>query len=153
MTPIIREATQEDIVQMLPLLEQLFAIEEDFKFDPDTQSRGLGLMLDGCGKHKTVKLACLGSRVIGMCTAQTRISTAQGRICAVVEDLVVDKGHRGKGLGRQLLAAIEGWARARGIISLGLLADRDNQQGLAFYKNQAWEGTKLICLVKPCGPP
>lgn len=147
-TPIIRDAKHKDINQMLPLLEQLFAIEEDFKFNSATQTQGLRMMLDGCGKHRVVKLACLDQQIIGMCTAQTRISTAQGRISAVLEDLVVDKRHRGRGIGHLLLAAIEDWAKTRGIASLGLLADKDNHQGLTFYEGQAWEGTKLICLVK-----
>ncbi len=45
----------------------------------------LSLLLEGCGKHKTVKVAVCRDRIVGMCTAQTRISTARGDITAVVE--------------------------------------------------------------------
>lgn len=145
----VRDASPHDIDQMLPLLEQLFAIEADFTFFPEVQKRGLFLMLDGCGKHRAVKVACEGSRVIGMCTAQTRISTASGSHAAVVEDLVVDREFRGRGAGILLLGAIRDWALARGIARLSLLADRHNTKGLAFYSKQGWETTDLICLTRP----
>ncbi len=144
----IRDAAQIDIEQMLPLLEHLFAIEADFKFDNQVQTRGLTLMLDDCGKHSAIKVACLDDRIIGMCTVQTRISTAQGKYSAVVEDLVVDKAYRCKGIGVLLLTAVEDWARMREITSIQLLADKNNHTALEFYKGQAWESTALVCLVK-----
>ncbi|WDP90508.1 MAG: GNAT family N-acetyltransferase [Desulfobacter sp.] len=149
MTIIFRDAEPNDIDAMLPLLEKLFSIEADFTFDPTVQARGLRLMLDGCGKHRAVKVACANDRVIGMCTAQTRISTAQGRISAVVEDLVVDDAFRGQGVGSRLIKAIEAWAQKRGISSLSLLADKDNTNGLAFYAARGWQTSSLVCLVKP----
>ena len=145
---IIRNATPKDIKGMLPLLEQLFAIEADFCFDPETQARGLSMMLDGCGKHRAVKIALDRGRIIGMCTAQTRISTARGAVCATLEDLVVDKTFRGQGIARQLLQAIRKWAQDRGIASLSLLADKNNHAGLTFYQKEAWTITDLICLSK-----
>ena len=146
---VIRDAGQKDIDGMLPLLEQLFAIEADFSFDPETQARGLFMMLDGCGKHRAVKLAEIEGEIIGMCTAQTRISTARGAVCATVEDLVVDRAFRGNGVGRKLLDAIQEWARKRSIPFLTLLADKNNAQGLEFYRKAAWQTTDLVCLGKP----
>ncbi|HCY88270.1 MAG TPA: GNAT family N-acetyltransferase [Desulfobacteraceae bacterium] len=149
MSVTIKDATRKDIDRMLPLLEQLFSIEADFTFDPEVQRRGLSLMLDGCGKHRAVKIAYTEEgRLVGMCTAQTRISTAQGKISAVVEDLVVDRDFRGLKIGQALLAAIHDWASARGITGLSLLADKHNTQGLAFYQSQDWETTDLVCLTK-----
>ena len=144
----IRDAQSKDIEGMLPLLEQLFALEADFNFDPKIQARGLKMMLDGCGKHRAVKVASSECRIIGMCTAQTRISTAQGKISAVVEDLVVDKASRGRGIAPRLLEAVGAWAKTRGITSLSLLADKNNHKGLAFYRAKNWRTTDLICLIK-----
>lgn len=147
----IRDAAIKDIEGMLPLLEQLFAIEADFTFDRKTQSRGLSMMLDGCGKHRAIKVADVKGRIIGMCTAQTRISTARGAVCATVEDLVVDKDYRNRGIGSRLLAAVQDWAGLRGIPYLSLLADKNNTPGLTFYKRLDWETTDLICLGKALG--
>lgn len=145
---IIRDADPKDIDGMLPLLEQLFTIEADFDFNPEIQARGLRMMLDGCGKHRAVKVACSKDAIIGMCTVQTRISTAQGKIAGLVEDLVVDKAHRGNGIGPRLLAAVEDWATKRGISSLSLLADKNNRKGLAFYEARNWQVTDLVCRIK-----
>ena len=145
---IIKEARPADIDQMLPLLAQLFAIEQDFEFNAGIQTRGLQMMLDGCGKHRTVKVAWVNNTIVGMCTAQTRISTAQGNISAVVEDLVVDHEYRRKGIATLLLSAIQEWAVHKGIKSISLLADKDNFHGLDFYYKKEWKPTALICLVK-----
>lgn len=145
---IIKDARSVDVDQMLPLLAQLFVIERDFEFNPRIQTRGLRLMLDGCGKHRTVKVAWVNDTIVGMCTAQARISTAQGNISAVVEDLVVDREYRKKGIATLLLSAIEGWAVDKGIKSISLLADKDNHDGLDFYNKKEWKRTSLICLVK-----
>ncbi len=146
---IIRDATHKDIEGMLPLLEQLFAIEADFTFDRETQARGIAMMLDGCGKHRAVKIALHEDRIIGMCTAQTRISTARGAVCSIVEDLVVDAEFRGRSIAQNLLQAIRQWAQNKGINALSLLADKNNTRALAFYQKQGWAVTDLICLVNP----
>jgi len=145
---IIKDALPVDIDQLLPLLAQLFAIEKDFEFNPGSQARGLRLMLDGCGKHRTVKVAWMNDKIVGMCTAQTRISTALGNISAVVEDLIVDRKYRKKGIATRLMSAIEDWAVNKGIKSISLLADKGNHDGLGFYNKKAWKRTSLICLVK-----
>lgn len=149
MSPIhIRNATHQDIDALTGLLEQLFAVEADFTFDPDRHRRGLALMLDGCGKHRAVKLAEVNQEVRGMCTAQTRISTAKGQITAVLEDLVVDRSVRGTGIGTALLAAMDCWAKQRGIRHLSLLADCDNHPALAYYRSRGWQSTALVCLTR-----
>ena len=53
----VREAGLADLDPLVSLLDQLFSIEKDFTFDAPTQARGLALMLDGCGKHRTIKIA------------------------------------------------------------------------------------------------
>lgn len=139
---IIKDALPVDIDQVLPLLAQRF------DFNVQDQTRGLRLMLDGCGKHRTVKVAWENGTIVGICTAQARISMVHGNINAVVEDLVVDHEHRNKGVAALLLSAIEGWATNKGIKSISLLVDKNDHECIDFYNKQAWESTALICLVK-----
>nr|WP_319392220.1 GNAT family N-acetyltransferase [uncultured Desulfobacter sp.] len=140
---IIKDALPVDVDQILPLLAQ--------RFDCDVrdQTRGLRLMLDGCGKHRTVKLAWVDDAVVGICTAQARISMVHGNINAVVEDLVVDHEHKDNEVAALLLSAIEEWAENKGIKSISMLVDKNDQGGIDFYTQQAWETTSLVCLVKP----
>ncbi len=144
----IRNATLSDIEQMVALLKVLFSIEIDFKFDADVQRRGLRLLMDGCGKHRCIRVAEMNGQVVGMCTAQTLISTAEGGPAAMIEDLVVHVKYRNKGIGTELLASIESWARNLGIHRMQLLADKTNTPAMLFYKRQKWGETRLICLRK-----
>ncbi len=133
---------------MIELLHALFAIETDFIMDETHQRRGLRLLLDGCGKHRCVKVAQEENEVVGMCTAQLVVSTAEGAFSALVEDLVVAESCRGRGVGTALLSAVDAWARQHGATRLYLLADRTNQPALDFYWNRGWRKTRMICLRK-----
>ncbi len=145
---MIRDARIEDLDTLVGLLNQLFSIEKDFNFDTEKSRRGLSLMLDGCGKHRAVKVAVINTEIVGMCTVQTRISTATGSITAVLEDLVVDADLRGRGIGKSLLHAIAQWTQPRAISHLQLLADKNNGPAMAFYKHLKWQQTDLVCLTR-----
>jgi len=93
-------------------------------------------------------VAELDGQVVGMCTGQILVSTAEGGLAVVIEDLVVDEPHRGRGVGRSLLTEVEKWASAQGAKRLQLLADKNNSPALAFYNTMKWCSTQLICLHK-----
>ncbi|MBA3036012.1 MAG: GNAT family N-acetyltransferase [Desulfobacterium sp.] len=145
---IIRDANQKDVNVLLKLLKLLFSIEKDFKFDITRQSHGLNMMLDGCGKHRCVKVADINGLVVGMATAQTLISTAEGGISVVVEDMAVSLDWQGRGVGKRLLENITQWAQNRNAVRLSLLTDKDNTAALDFYDHIGWSKTSLICLHK-----
>jgi ribosomal protein S18 acetylase RimI-like enzyme len=145
---IVRYATLADLDDLVELLRDLFSIEADFTFHETTQRRGLKLMLDGGPNHQCVLVAEAEGQVVGMCSAQTRISTAAGKTVAVVEDVVVSKKWRGKGIGHRLMKEIEKWGRIRRIKHFQLLADRNNARGITFYQKQKWVVTQLVCLTK-----
>lgn len=146
--PVIRDALFADIEAMVGLLQELFAIEADFSFDEGIQQRGLKMLLDGCGKHRCVHVAEIEGKVVGMGSIQSLISTAEGGPAGVIEDLVVSREMRNRGIGPKLLASLEAWAVQRGIQRLQLLADTENLSGLNFYVKQNWKKTQLICLRK-----
>lgn len=144
---VIRPARAADIPVLCRLLERLFSIERDFVVDPARQQRGLELLL-AQGEAARLFVAEKGGAVIGMCSAQVLISTAEGGAVAVVEDVVVDEAWRGHGIGTQLLDAVGEWARERGLRRLQLLADRTNEPALAFYARLGWQGTRMMALQK-----
>jgi ribosomal protein S18 acetylase RimI-like enzyme len=144
----IRNATLEDVDNLVELLRELFSIEADFTFDRARQLRGLRLLLAEDINRRCVLVAEAAGKIVGMCSAQTRVSTAEGKVTAVIEDVVVTDKWRGKGLGFKLMKGIERWGRMRNIECFQLLADKNNLSGIAFYKKQSWEVTQLICLTK-----
>ena len=139
----MRAARHEELEPMVALLRLLFAIEADFRFDAARQRRGLGLLLQD--DRARVLVARVNGRVVGMCTGQVVISTAEGGPALLVEDVVVAPDHRGRGIGRALLTALTDWARGRGVRRLQLLADRGNGPALAFYDRLGWRATALVC--------
>lgn len=148
----IRVASEGDLDALVRLLGLLFSIEADFKPDKRRQRRGLSLMLRE-PERRVVLVAERGGDVIGMVTVQLLVSTAEGAPSGLLEDMVVDEGARGAGVGRRLLLAAEQWARRQGATRLQLLADRTNLPALRFYRRLGWSDTQLVCLrrggVKP----
>ncbi len=142
----VRTAADADIPELVALLQDLFAIETDFQGDPAKQERGLRQLL--ASPTGRIWVAAEADRIVGMCTAQVLVSTAEGGAVALVEDVVVAADRRGRGIGRQLLEALEGWARREGLSRLQLLADRDNHSALDFYRCLGWSETRLIALRK-----
>jgi GNAT superfamily N-acetyltransferase len=63
-----------------------------------------------------------GSRVVGWVHGAEQELLESERRCEIL-GLVVDAEHRGRGIGRLLVAAVETWAEARG---LGLVTVRSN---------------------------
>lgn len=129
---------------MILLLQSLFALEKDFHFERDRQEAGLKQLLKNTGS--VILIAELNDQVIGMCSGQTVISTAEGGPALLVEDVIVTAAHQGKGVGGKLLQQLADWARQQSISRLQLLADRTNSEALGFYERQGWQTTQLICL-------
>ncbi|OGQ86217.1 MAG: GNAT family N-acetyltransferase [Deltaproteobacteria bacterium RIFOXYD12_FULL_56_24] len=140
---VIRPARPDDLDALVGLLRILFGIEADFDFDAARQRQGLAMLL--ANEAAILLVAEAAGRVIGMCSGQLTISTAEGGFALLVEDVVVAEPWQGKGIGRELLAALEKWAAVRKIGRLQLLADRNNASALEFYRKLGWESTELIC--------
>ncbi len=144
----IRTAKTSDIPQLVILLGELFAIEEDFAFDQDKQTKGLALLLKSEKDCVLVAELIATNEVMGMCSVQTLLSTAEGGLVGLVEDLIVTADFRKQGFATKLLEAAINWSQAQGLKRLQLLADKNNSPALAFYEKQGWQTTQLICLKK-----
>jgi len=142
----IRRAKPGDMDSLTSLLEMLFAIEEDFIFEKKLQQQGLGLLLQS--DSSCIMVAEIDGGVVGMCTGQLVISTAEGGASLLVEDVVVAAGWRRQGIAGMLLDSLAEWAAGQGAARMQLLADRTNKSGLDFYFNKGWKKTQLICLRK-----
>lgn len=144
---IVRPACTEDLDGLVCLLEMLFSIEEDFVIDSDKHRRGLDVMLNnrrGC----IMAAEAANGIVVGMCSGQLTVSTAEGGPAVLIEDVIVHKEWRGRGIGALLLDSIMAWGWENEASRLQLLADRKNVPALAFYKHLGWETTQLTCLRK-----
>jgi GNAT superfamily N-acetyltransferase len=142
----IRTAQPSDIPRMSELLSELFSIESDFSPDREKQERGLcALIVDPPGRT-LVLVAVIEGTVIGMATVQTLVSTAEGGRVGLIEDVIVDRKFRNRGVGTRLIEEIVIWGKEAGLKRLQLLADRDNKPALDFYSSRGLNTTRLICL-------
>lgn len=142
----IRKATADDIDAMTDLLGELFSIEVDFIANPKKQRRGLTELL---AQDNSCVLVCEeDGQVVGMCTVQLLISTAEGGKAGLLEDLVVTDSRRGRGVGTALLRAAEEWSAGQGATRLQLVADAMNGPALQFYLGKGWASTRLVVLRK-----
>ncbi len=140
----MRVAQKNDIPAMANLLSELFAIEVDFEIDLDKQQRGLTLLLES--NQVVVFVAEVEHQIIGMCSLQILISTAQGSKVGLIEDVIITKNHQKQGIGKKLLETVKNWAKQQGLTRLQLLADKTNQNALDFYQSNDWKTTQLIAL-------
>ncbi len=142
----IRPAQQKDIPAMVLLLEELFSLEEDFTSHAVKQSVGLRLLL--LDSKSQMYVAERQGCVVGMCTGQLHISTAEGGLSVLIEDVVVLQEHRNKGIGRKLMQAITAWASAHKARRVQLLTDKSNGNAIEFYKHIGWGSTNLLCFMR-----
>ena len=140
----LRQAVPADIEPMLGLLEALFSLEQDFKPNREKQRNGLEMLLKAPDAH--VVVAEQAGEILGMATIQVVISTAEGGAAGLIEDVVVNESHRGRGIGDSLMNHLIAWAGKKGLKRIQLLADQDNRPALAFYRKQGWSKTRLIAL-------
>jgi GNAT superfamily N-acetyltransferase len=146
---IVRPARPDDILRMCELLDQLFTLESDFEPKIEKQVQGLSRLINAPEGKTLVLVAVVQGLVVGMASAQTFISTAEGGRVGFIEDVVVDRKYRRTGIGTRLLREIVDWSRVVRLTRLQLLADLDNQPALDFYSSQKWTSTHLSCLRLP----
>jgi ribosomal protein S18 acetylase RimI-like enzyme len=140
----IRPAGSDDLPAMTRLLQELFTIETDFGVDSGKQRAGLQMLLDS--PKAGLWVAERRGRVIGMVTLQLVVSTAEGGLSGLLEDLVVTSVCRRRGVGKALLNAAVKWAREQGATRVQLLADGRNVPAIIFYRKQDWKQTNMIAL-------
>jgi GNAT superfamily N-acetyltransferase len=147
MTTEITFATDNDLLQLARLLGELFTLESDFQPDAAKQMRGLRTILHDPEIGRLFVLRVDG-QVAGMASALFTISTAEGWRVMVLEDVIVSRDYRGKGYGRQLVEHVLAWAKGQSLTRVTLLADRDNQAALDFYRKLGFETSHMTVLRK-----
>ena len=116
--------------------DSLYTIEEAC-FDPPLRfPRGYMRRLVGSTRSATW-LAEDGSNLAGFAIVEWLRGASTG--IAYIETLEVAPGRRGQGIGRELLALLEGSARAAGAHTIWLHVDDANTPALHLYEAQMYE--------------
>jgi GNAT superfamily N-acetyltransferase len=141
----IEPATLEDLPLMAELLADLFAQEPDFHPDQEKQMRGLRLILEQPSRGRIFVLRN-SMRIIGMINILFTISTAEGGLVVVLEDLVVHADHRGQGHGGRLLQHATEFAREKQFLRITLLTHRNDERLLEFYRRRGFVASDMLIM-------
>ena len=142
----VRRASVSDIPPLCGLLALLFGQEADFTPDPDRQRRGLRLILEQPGVG-LIFCAESPEGVIGMVSILFTVSTAEGGRVACLEDMFVDPGQRGHGIGERLLHEAIRSARDAGCKRITLLTDETdetNSAAMRFYSRAGFVRSRMV---------
>lgn len=97
----------------------------------------LARLLPGLKAHPTtmVLLASVNGSVVGIATCFVGFSTFAAQTLINIHDLAVLPEHRGRGIGRALLTAVEAKARALNCVKVTLEVQENNQRARHTYKS------------------
>jgi GNAT superfamily N-acetyltransferase len=98
----IEPATLEDLDDLTELVMDLFRLEEDFEPDRSKQEHGLKLVLEQPNRGR-IFVVKTEHKIVAMVNLLFTISTAEGGMVILMEDLIVHPDHRRQGYGGRLL--------------------------------------------------
>src|SRR5688572_4404172 len=98
----------------------------------------------------SVLVADQGGKVVGLVTGHVFPSIHGSALVAWLTTLVVDDEHLHQGVGRELSAAIERWARGLGAIRISVTSGKHREGAHRFYERIGYERTG-VRLTKPLG--
>ncbi len=161
-TPQVRPATPADTATLLALVRDLAAFELSSGAVRASEA-DLSAALFGPDPVAEAYVAARGGEVAGMAVTFRTFSTWTGRPGLHVEDLFVDARHRGRGVGRALLAHLAGVCLRRGYARLEWAVLDWNAPAISFYERLGarhkadWlsyrlEGPRLAELAGLAGP-
>jgi GNAT superfamily N-acetyltransferase len=82
-----------------------------------------------------------GGEVAGWLHGAEQELLESGRRCEIL-GLVVDPEHRGRGIGRSLVGAVEAWARARGLETIAVRSNVVRTESHPFYERLGYTRAK-----------
>ena len=90
-----------------------------------------------------------GGQAVGLLTTSQRWTLWHAGPCALIEELVVDKGARRQGIGRALIQAALDWARGQGCSEVEVSTEPDNTDARAFYRRLGFKSEALLLEYEP----
>jgi GNAT superfamily N-acetyltransferase len=150
---IIRTATISDVAAMAVLFTEL-------GYSSAADAVGLRLHRLTSDPRALVIVAERDGRVVGVATAHSISVIHDDGDVAWLTSLVVDGSAQGRGIGRQLVEAVEAWARSHSCVRLSVTTARDRNDAHTFYERVGFEWTSrryskrlAVSRVKPSESP
>ncbi|MBW8330955.1 MAG: GNAT family N-acetyltransferase [Prolixibacteraceae bacterium] len=136
-------ASKDDLVDLTRLLNELFT--QDIEFEPDFEKQEIGLVkILSNPEIGEILVFKIDNKIVGMVSLLYSISTALGGKVAILEDMIIDKGYRNEGFGKELLNEAINFAKGRNCLRLTLLTDFNNDTAINFYQRAGFKKSEMI---------
>lgn len=142
---LISIPSHNDVEKLSTLLGTLFEMEEEFFANKENQVKGLENII----KHPemgTIFIVKLNNQIVGMVNLLYTFSTALGGKVAILEDLIIDKEHRNKGLGTKLIKHAISHCQNNDYKRITLLTDITNKNAQKFYSKMGFEASSMVVM-------
>ncbi|HEH9394138.1 TPA: GNAT family N-acetyltransferase [Aeromonas salmonicida] len=138
----IRKAQEPDIDAILELNRQIGEIHYEHYpevFCPPSPEERAFLLTAIAAEGRLFCVAELGGAVVGFLTARIDINESipflsKQPICRI-GSVVVDEKHRGRGIGKELIAHCDSWAKARDACQIRLEVMSFNERAKSLYES------------------
>lgn len=130
---MIAEATTDDIPTLCELLGELFAHESDFQPDYEKQVLGLRLIIEDPHYGKIFVMHRDGA-IVGMVNLLHTFSLRHGGRALILEDMIVRRDYRSRGIATALLAHAIGFANSLNAVQIILFTDANNTRAIRLYQ-------------------
>ncbi len=94
--------------------------------------------------RETIYLAELDGKPVAMCHISVRQLISEHAPVALVDELVVAEGFRGKGIGKRLVETARGFALERGCLELEVGTAAENTSACAFYRAVGFDTEHIL---------
>jgi ribosomal protein S18 acetylase RimI-like enzyme len=140
----IRQATIEDSAVIAQLMTQLMKASgyEDRQVSPKQIEGSLRKMADSDAYQ--VLLAENESQVVGLLSLSFRHTLFHSAPTALIDELVIEQGHRRRGIGQQLIAEAIERCRAVGCCEIEVSTERSNEAAQEFYRQHGFSHEAVL---------
>jgi GNAT superfamily N-acetyltransferase len=140
---LIQKAAIEDIPKLCELLEQLFSLEFEFTPNKELQEKGLKKIIQ-TKSLGDIFVAIKDEEIVAMVNILYSYSTALGTPVALLEDMIVDKNHRGEQIATRMIEYIKSHLKENGFKRVTLLTDSDNKSAQKFYEKIGFKRSSML---------
>jgi GNAT superfamily N-acetyltransferase len=140
----IRLANIEDSAVIAQLMTQLIEVGgyESRQVPPEQIENNLRKMADSDAYQ--VLLAEDEGQVVGLLGLSFRHTLFHPAPSALIDELVVEQGHRGRGVGQQLMAEAIERCRAAGCCEVEVSTERSNETAQEFYRQHGFSHEAVL---------